>query len=113
MRTGKGVLDALLLGCVPVLFHVGQLQQWRWHWGESSTDPVTTAAQAAVAARSAVASAAVNAAAARETRYRIVEVIAIIFIAKKLIIVFLIIQIIIPINFIDYPFCFSYNIIFC
>ena len=31
--TRKGILDSLLLGCIPVLFHVGQAEQWRWHWG--------------------------------------------------------------------------------
>ena len=29
----KGMVDALLLGCIPVLFHEGQLHQWPWHWG--------------------------------------------------------------------------------
>ena len=29
----KGIVDALLLGCIPVLFHTGQLAQWPWHWG--------------------------------------------------------------------------------
>ena len=29
----KGILDALLLGCIPVLFHKGQAHQWPWHWG--------------------------------------------------------------------------------
>ena len=28
-----GVLDSLLLGCIPVLFHRCQLEQWPWHWG--------------------------------------------------------------------------------
>lgn len=27
------VIDALLLGCIPVLFHPGQQWQWPWHWG--------------------------------------------------------------------------------
>ena len=27
----KGVVDALLLGCIPVLFHIGQVKQWPWH----------------------------------------------------------------------------------
>ena len=31
---GMRVYHVLVLGCVPVLFHVGQLQQWCWHWGE-------------------------------------------------------------------------------
>lgn len=26
-------MDSLLLGCIPVLFHVGQAKQWPWHWG--------------------------------------------------------------------------------
>eukprot|EP00966_Prymnesium_polylepis_P299189 6913098-Prymnesium_polylepis.1 len=29
----KGVIDALLLGCIPVLFHPGQAAQWPSHWG--------------------------------------------------------------------------------
>ena len=29
----KAVIDALLLGCIPVLFHPGQAAQWPWHWG--------------------------------------------------------------------------------
>ena len=29
----KGIVDALLLGCIPVLFHPGQRQQWPFHWG--------------------------------------------------------------------------------
>ena len=29
----KGIVDALLLGCIPVLFHEGQVAQWPWHWG--------------------------------------------------------------------------------
>ena len=29
----KGVVDALLLGCIPVLLHAGQGAQWPWHWG--------------------------------------------------------------------------------
>ena len=31
--TRKAMVDSLLVGCIPVLFHVGQRQQWRWHWG--------------------------------------------------------------------------------
>ena len=31
--TRKATLDALLLGCIPVLFHQGQVDQWDWHWG--------------------------------------------------------------------------------
>ena len=30
----KGIVDALLLGCIPVLFHPGQRQQWAFHWGD-------------------------------------------------------------------------------
>lgn len=29
----KGIVDALLLGCIPVLFHSGQSRLWPWHWG--------------------------------------------------------------------------------
>ena len=29
----KAIVDSLLLGCIPVLFHEGQAQQWPWHWG--------------------------------------------------------------------------------
>ena len=29
----NAVLDALLLGCVPVFFHRCQRAQWPWHWG--------------------------------------------------------------------------------
>ncbi len=28
----KGIVDALLLGCIPVLFHPGQRMQWQWHF---------------------------------------------------------------------------------
>ena len=31
--TRKGIIDSILLGCIPVLFHDGQLAQWPWHWG--------------------------------------------------------------------------------
>ena len=31
--TRKAMFDALLLGCIPVLFHTGQLKQYTWHWG--------------------------------------------------------------------------------
>ena len=34
----KGMVDALLLGCIPVLFHRGQQQQWGWFWGSWVTD---------------------------------------------------------------------------
>ena len=30
--TRKAALDAILLGCIPVFFHLGQLLQWDWHW---------------------------------------------------------------------------------
>ena len=29
----KAIVDSLLLGCIPVLFHEGQAGQWPWHWG--------------------------------------------------------------------------------
>ena len=29
----KGIVDALLMGCIPVLFHHGQRLMWPWHWG--------------------------------------------------------------------------------
>lgn len=31
--SSKSTIDALLLGCIPVLFHDGQRQQWPWHVG--------------------------------------------------------------------------------
>ena len=31
--TRAGIVDALLLGCIPVLFHPAQLAQWPRHWG--------------------------------------------------------------------------------
>eukprot|EP00966_Prymnesium_polylepis_P217017 5022935-Prymnesium_polylepis.1 len=31
--TRKGVVDSLLLGCIPVLFDPLQREQWPWHWG--------------------------------------------------------------------------------
>ena len=31
--TRKATIDALLFGCIPVLFHVCQTLQWPWHWG--------------------------------------------------------------------------------
>ena len=31
--TRKATIDALLLGCIPVLFHPCQKLQWPWHWG--------------------------------------------------------------------------------
>ena len=29
----KAIVDSVLLGCIPVLFHEGQARQWPWHWG--------------------------------------------------------------------------------
>ena len=29
----KGIIDSLVLGCIPVLFHQASLAQWPWHWG--------------------------------------------------------------------------------
>ena len=29
----KGMVDSLLLGCIPVLFYRGQREMWPWHWG--------------------------------------------------------------------------------
>lgn len=37
--TRKGIVDAVLLGCIPVLFHEGQLAQWPWHWGSCEAAP--------------------------------------------------------------------------
>ena len=31
--TRAGIIDALLLGCIPVLFHASQQAQWPRHWG--------------------------------------------------------------------------------
>ena len=31
--TRKAIIDALLLGCLPVLVHPCQRLQWPWHWG--------------------------------------------------------------------------------
>jgi len=35
----KGVVDALLLGCIPVFFHPDQVRQWGWHfsWGAKAS----------------------------------------------------------------------------
>ena len=30
----KGVVDSLLLGCIPVLFSPAQREVWPWHWGD-------------------------------------------------------------------------------
>ena len=36
--TRKGVLDALLSGCIPVTFHLSTAHyQWLWHWGSLET----------------------------------------------------------------------------
>jgi len=29
----KAIVDSLLFGCIPVLFHKGQRALWPWHWG--------------------------------------------------------------------------------
>jgi hypothetical protein len=34
----KAIVDSLLLGCIPVLFHRGQVAQWPWHWGSWQAD---------------------------------------------------------------------------
>lgn len=34
----KAIIDSLLLGCIPVLFHEGQAVQWPWHWGRWRAD---------------------------------------------------------------------------
>ena len=31
--TRKAMVDAVLLGCIPVFFHAGQRLQWPWHAG--------------------------------------------------------------------------------
>jgi hypothetical protein len=41
-------VDALLLGCIPVLFHIGQPAQWAWHWGTWVQDATVTFNQSAV-----------------------------------------------------------------
>jgi hypothetical protein len=46
--TRKGIVDALLLGCIPVLFHIGQPAQWAWHWGTWVQDATVTFNQSAV-----------------------------------------------------------------
>ena len=46
--TRKGIVDALLLGCIPVLFHTGQPAQWAWHWGTWVDDATVTFNQSAV-----------------------------------------------------------------
>ena len=46
--TRKGILDALLLGCIPVLFHDGQRSQWGWHWGAWVQSATLTLNQSAV-----------------------------------------------------------------
>jgi len=37
----KGVVDALLLGCIPVFFHPDQARQWPWHFSWASEASVT------------------------------------------------------------------------
>lgn len=41
--TRRGVIDAILLGCLPVLFHEGQASQWPWHfdWAHNASIVVT------------------------------------------------------------------------
>ena len=34
----QAIVDSLVLGCIPVLFHVGQARQWPWHWGAWQRD---------------------------------------------------------------------------
>jgi xyloglucan galactosyltransferase MUR3 len=36
----KSVVDSLLLGCIPVLFHEAQLDYIPWHWGHKFTSSV-------------------------------------------------------------------------
>lgn len=36
--TRKGMIDSMLLGCIPVYFHDCLLQQWPFHWGEWMAD---------------------------------------------------------------------------
>ena len=38
--TRKATIDALLFGCIPVLFHPCQTLQWPWHWGSWLRDAV-------------------------------------------------------------------------
>ena len=46
--TRKGIVDAILLGCIPVLFHQGQGAQWGWHWGGWFETATLTLNQSAV-----------------------------------------------------------------
>lgn len=46
--TRKAIVDALLLGCIPVLFHRGQAAQWGWHWGSWVHSATLTLNQSAV-----------------------------------------------------------------
>jgi len=46
----KGIVDALLLGCIPVLFHRGQLAQWPWHWGSWASSATVLINETAVRA---------------------------------------------------------------
>lgn len=36
--TRRGIVDALLLGCIPVLFDGVVRAQWPWHWGSWVAD---------------------------------------------------------------------------
>lgn len=47
----KGMVDSLLLGCIPVLFHEGQKHQWPWHWGSWVRDATVTLNQSLVRSR--------------------------------------------------------------
>jgi hypothetical protein len=33
--TRSGIVDAISVGCIPVLFHPAQLKLWPWHWNAS------------------------------------------------------------------------------
>jgi hypothetical protein len=46
--TRKAMIDALLLGCIPVLFHEGQRQQWGWHWGSWMSHATVVLNQSAI-----------------------------------------------------------------
>ena len=48
--TRKGIVDAMLLGCIPVLFHEGQRAQWPWHWGRWVQSATMSLNQSAVRA---------------------------------------------------------------
>lgn len=40
--TRKGIVDALTVGCIPVVFHSEVLKAWRWHWGSWAADATVT-----------------------------------------------------------------------